>query len=155
MGPGANRGGAVTLPAELDGVVSAYRAAVLAADADALMGLYPDVERVFDAGDRWEYLGLGQWRACVEEWFAGLDPDRFEATSEEVRGDSSGPIAWLAASVRYAALAPSGEVVRSMHNRLTWVLRRTPDGWRVAHEHTSAPVSGPDGRAILSRPAAP
>ncbi len=155
MGPGANRGGAVTLPAELAGVVSAYRAAVLAADADALMGLYSDDARVFDAWDRWEYLGSGQWRACVEEWFAGLGQERVEATFEDVRGEVAGPTAWLAASVRYAALARSGEVVRSMQNRLTWVLRRTPHGWRVAHEHTSAPVGGHDGRAILSRPAAP
>jgi ketosteroid isomerase-like protein len=37
-----------------------------------------------------------------------------------------------------------------MTNRVTWGLRRTPDGWKIAHEHTSAPL-GDDLKGILQR----
>jgi ketosteroid isomerase-like protein len=38
-----------------------------------------------------------------------------------------------------------------MNNRLTWILRKEPDGgWKIAHEHTSAPA-GDEGKVQLRR----
>ena len=38
-----------------------------------------------------------------------------------------------------------------MNNRLTWILRKEPDGaWKIVHEHTSAPV-GDEGKVQLRR----
>jgi ketosteroid isomerase-like protein len=50
-------------------------------------------------------------------------------------------------------VSPSGAELRSMQNRLSWVLCATDDGWRIVHEHTSAPAAGHDGTVILTRPA--
>lgn len=140
------------VPADVAGVIAAYAAAVRAADVDALMALYADDVRVFDTWQRWQYLGAPAWRTAVEEWFGSLGEDVVVATFEEVRAESDDATAWVSAAVRYAAVAPSGDELRSMHNRLTWVLRSGPDGWRVVHEHTSAPADGHDGRVILNRP---
>ena len=41
--------------------------------------------------------------------------------------------------------------MRSMQNRLTWVLMRTDGGWLIVHEHTSVPISFSDTRGILQR----
>jgi ketosteroid isomerase-like protein len=48
-------------------------------------------------------------------------------------------------------VSPDGQELRSMNNRLTWVLRTDPDGeWKIAHEHTSAPA-GDGGKVQLRR----
>lgn len=137
---------------EVISVAEAYGAAVLAADVDALMRLYSDDVRVFDTWDRWEYRGAAAWRASVSAWFGGLGEDRVVATFQDVEVGTSAGVAWLTGSVRYAAVSPSGAELRSMHNRLSWVLRDTAEGWRIVHEHTSAPAAGHDGTVILSRP---
>ncbi len=38
-----------------------------------------------------------------------------------------------------------------MNNRLTWALHRTPDGWKIVHEHTSAPAAFETGKVELHR----
>jgi ketosteroid isomerase-like protein len=39
-----------------------------------------------------------------------------------------------------------------VNNRLTWVLRKTPEGaWKVIHEHASAPVDVGTGKVTLQR----
>ena len=35
-----------------------------------------------------------------------------------------------------------------MHNRLSWVVVKGADGWRVTYEHTSVPI-GPDLKGVL------
>jgi ketosteroid isomerase-like protein len=63
------------------------------------------------------------------------------------------PLAVLNAIVTYAAESPMGEPLRSMQNRLTWVLRESGHVFRIAHEHTSAPIGFEDSKAILARAA--
>ena len=50
----------------------------------------------------------------------------------------------------FAAETPDGTELRSMNNRLTWILRRDGDGWKIVHEHTSAPA-GDEGKVSLRR----
>lgn len=41
--------------------------------------------------------------------------------------------------------------LRSIQNRLTWVLMRREQTWRIVHEHTSAPIGIEDLNAIARR----
>jgi ketosteroid isomerase-like protein len=41
-------------------------------------------------------------------------------------------------------------MLRSLQDRLTWVLVRKGGGWLITHQHTSFPV-GDDLKAILRR----
>ena len=51
----------------------------------------------------------------------------------------------------YRGLSADGEELRSMNNRLTWVLRKDANGvWKIVHEHTSAPA-GDEGKVQLRR----
>lgn len=61
---------------EITGVLDAYAAAVLAKDADALVGLYANDVRVFDLWGQWAYDGATAWRRPVEEWFGSLGDER-------------------------------------------------------------------------------
>lgn len=137
-----------------DRLLSAYRDAVLARDVDALMRLYADDVRVFDTWGVWSYEGRTAWRQMIEGWFGSLGDDRVRVDFSEVRMAAGADCAGLSATVGYAAVSAEGQTLRSMHNRLSWLLQKRGNAWLVVHEHTSAPVGFEDLKAILQRPAA-
>jgi uncharacterized protein (TIGR02246 family) len=134
----------------MEQMLEAYAAAVRAKDVDAFVGLYADDVRSFDLWERWSYDGRDAWRAMVTEWFGSLGDDVVEVEFDEVRTEAGDDVAGVSAFTTYRGISPSGEELRSMNNRLTWVLRRVGDGWKIVHEHTSAPA-GDEGRVQLRR----
>ena len=56
----------------------------------------------------------------------------------------------LTARAIYTAISPTGEELRSMQNRLSWVLKSEGGQWLIIHEHTSVPI-GPDLKGLLQR----
>lgn len=139
-------------PEEIDGVVEAYRAAVLAKDVDAFVALYEDDVSIFEMWGRWSYEGLDAWRGMIEEWFGSLGDELVSVEMDDVRVITGDCVAVVRALVTYRGLSAGGDELRSMDNRLTWGLRRTEAGpWRIAHEHTSAPVDFETAKVILRR----
>ncbi len=136
---------------EIDRVVESYKAAVFAANAEAFMRLYHPAVRVFDTWGVWLYEGAPAWQRAVEGWFTSLGSERVRASFSEVQVLAGQPVAILSAIVTYAAESAHGEPLRSMQNRITWVLRESGHVFRIAHEHTSAPVGFEDSKAILAR----
>jgi len=136
----------------MDEMLDSYAAAVRAKDVDAFVGLYADDVRNFDLWSEWSYDGKEALRGMVAEWFGSLDDDEVVAVSfDEVRSQSGDDVAAVSAFTTFAAVSPDGEELRSMNNRLTWVLRKDADGaWKIAHEHTSAPA-GEEGKVQLRR----
>jgi ketosteroid isomerase-like protein len=118
-----------------------YTAAVRAKDADALLSLYADDVVVFDMWTEVAYRGAPAWRAVVDEWFGSLGDESVAVTFHELV--ERGPLAHML--VRYAGLSPVGEELRSLTNRMTWVV----EGDRVVHEHSSAPADFETGKLIL------
>ena len=127
-----------------------YAAAVWALDAPALMQLYDPEVRVFDTWGLWCHQGAEAWQRAVEGWFRSVGSERVRVRFQDTRTTPGADVAGLSTLVCYAAMSPQGEELRTMHNRLTWLLRRRGHGWRIVHEHTSAPVGFEDGKAILS-----
>ena len=128
-----------------------YAAAVRAKDVDAFVGLYADDVRTFDLWSVWSYDGKPALREMVSEWFGSLGDDEVVAVAfDDVRTRSGGEVAAVSAFTTFTALSPAGEELRSMNNRLTWVLQRDGGSWRIAHEHTSAPA-GAEGKVQLRR----
>lgn len=135
-------------------VVESYKAAVLAADAEAFMRLYHPAVRVFDTWGVWLYDGAAAWQRAVEGWFTSLGSERVRVSFSEVQILAGQPVAALNAIVTYAAESAKGEPLRSIQNRISWVLRETGHVFRIVHEHTSAPVGFEDSKAILARASA-
>jgi uncharacterized protein (TIGR02246 family) len=132
---------------EIDSLPAAYAAAVGGKDVDAFAALYAEDVRVFDLWGSWSYDGLAAWRNAAEEWFRSLGDERVAVHFAEARvGERS-----LSAFVTYRGLSAAGEDLRAMVNRLTWVLERRDDEWKIVHEHTSAPAGLEDGKVQLSR----
>lgn len=134
------------------GMLDAYAAAVWAKDADAFMSLYAPEIRAFDPWGIWSYEGSAAWRRMAEEWFGSLGGERVRVEAEDTRIGPGEQLASLTTFLKYTALADDGRELRSMQNRLTWVLRLEGDGWKIVHEHTSVPVGFEDMKAILTRP---
>ena len=129
-----------------------YARAVNEKDVDALFAMYDDDVCVFDLWGRWSYDGAAAWRAAVSGWFGSLGDERVAVAWDDVRDLVDGDIASVHGLVTYTGLGSDGSELRAMQNRVTWVLRRRGDGgWRIAHEHTSAPADFETGKVTLRR----
>jgi uncharacterized protein (TIGR02246 family) len=137
---------------KMEAMLEAYAAAVRAKDVDAFVGLYADDVRSFDLWTEWSYDGKDALRGMVSEWFGSLgDDEEVVVEFDEVRTADGGDVAGVSAFATYSAVAPDGTRLRSMNNRLTWVLQKDDRGeWKVVHEHTSAPA-GEGGKVQLQR----
>jgi ketosteroid isomerase-like protein len=133
-------------------IFDGYSSAVLAKDTDAFAALYDDAVEVFDMWGTWKISGIAAWRAMADGWFASLGDERVVVSFKDVRSCSSGELASGHATVTYTAIDARGEPVRSLSNRITVAMRRGPTGWKVVHEHTSAPIEHEGLTAILQEP---
>ena len=142
--------------AEIDKTITraleTYRSAVYAKDAAALIRLYDPKVRVFDTWGVWSYEGAASWQLAVEAWFTSLGTERVKVSFDDVQTSGDADFAVVSAVVTYAGQSAQGEPLRSLQNRLTWVLKTSGHVLRIVHEHTSAPVGFDDAKAILQRP---
>lgn len=127
-----------------------YTRAVHGKDAAAFLGLYHPSARVFDTWGVWSYEGEQARRKVIEQWFSSLGEERVAVTFDRLQATVSGELASLTARVIFAAIAADGTELRSMQNRLTWVLKSEAGAWQIIHEHTSVPI-GPDLKGLLAR----
>ena len=133
-------------------VLADYQAAVLAKDVDAFVGLYADDVLVFELWGRWAH-DFASWREMATGWFAFLGDERCLVEAADVTCRVSGDMALLTAFLTYRAVDADGQALRSLDNRLSWVLRERDGRWQVVHEHTSVPIAHADGRGLFKRPA--
>jgi len=131
--------------------IERYRSAVRAKDVDAFAALYADDVRVFDAWGTWFYSGAAAWRTVVAGWFSSLGTDIVEVLFSDTKIEAGEEMATLASIVSYSNRSDTGAELRSMENRITWVLVRRAGAWRIAHEHSSAPIDLADLKARLHR----
>lgn len=136
----------------MEEMLTAYAAAVRAKDVEAFLDLYADDVRNFDLWSVWSYDGKPAVREMVTEWFGSLQDDETVVVKfDDVRTETGAEVTALSAFTTFAAESPDGTELRSMNNRLTWILRKERDGaWKIAHEHTSAPA-GDEGKVQLRR----
>src|SRR5436853_6852215 len=112
----------------MEKMLDKYAAAVRAKDVDAFVGLYADDVRTFDLWSVWSYDGKDAFHGMVAEWFGSLGDDVVAVESDEVRTQAGEGVRGLSAFLTYRGLSAVGEELRSMNNRLTWVLRKGADG---------------------------
>jgi uncharacterized protein (TIGR02246 family) len=131
-------------------LLDSYAAAARAKDVEAFLDLYADDVRSFDLWGVWSYDGKDALRAMVTEWFGSVGTDQIAVEFADVRTEEGADVAGVSAFTRFSGITEAGVEERSMNNRLTWILRRDGDGWKITHEHSSAPV-GDDGKVSLRR----
>ena len=114
------------------------------------IALYETNARVFDMWGTWVYPSADAWRESVNGWFSSLGAEQVMVDFEDVRTIEDQDLAMIHAFVTYSEVS-AGTGSRAMVNRLTWALRRTEGGWKIVHEHTSAPVDFKSAKVILHR----
>jgi len=136
----------------IEQMLKVYANAVYTKDVDSYIGLYDEDTRVFDLWGRWLYTGSAEWRKPAQEWFGSLGTDRSSPEFHDVQIEVGDGVAAMHAFITYKGLSAEGKELRSMDNRITWVLRKNRDGaWKVIHEHTSAPADFESGKVTLRR----
>ena len=140
---------------DLARMLATYESAVFNKDVKTLMHIYDPSVRVFDAWGVWLYEGSDAWQRAVEGWFTSLGDERVKVTFEDVKSWVSKEVTSVCAVVTYAGVSAAGKELRSMQNRVTWVLRTSGHLARIVHEHTSAPIGFEDSKAILVRSKTP
>jgi uncharacterized protein (TIGR02246 family) len=128
-----------------------YKAAVYAKDVEAFVALFDQDARIFDMWVEWSYEGIASWRGMVEQWFGSLNSDRDVVEFDDAKATVSGDVAVVHAFVRFTALSAEGKALRTMQERLTWTLVQKDGLWKIAHQHTSAPVDFKTLKVILLR----
>lgn len=152
IGPVCRAGGFVM--ESIEQVLAGYASAVRAKDVDGLVALFATDVCVFDMWGRWSYDGADAWRGMAEEWFGSLGDEQVAVEFDNVETVPGDDLAIVHAFVTYKGLSAEGAELRAMNNRLTWGLRKTADGgWKIVHEHTSAPVDVDTGKVQLQRAA--
>ena len=136
-------------------ILAAYQAAVLAKDVDAFVALFADDVHVFDIWGPWSQQGIAGWREMATGWFGSLGDERVVVEADDVRTRVAGDIATLTAFLTFRAVDAQGHALRSLDNRLSWVLRRQAGCWKVAQEHTSIPIDSATGKGRFKRPETP
>jgi ketosteroid isomerase-like protein len=126
-----------------------YARAVMAKDVNAFMALYHPGVRVFDAWDVWSYEGEQARRKVIEGWFRSLGEERVAVTFDRTQAITTSEMVLFSARVVYAAISSTGAELRSMQNRLTWVLGPHEGVWKITHEHTSVPI-GAELKGLLA-----
>jgi uncharacterized protein (TIGR02246 family) len=132
-------------------VFEGYKTAVFEKDVEAFLGHYTEDIHIFDMWGKWSYKGIQAWREMVTGWFGSLGDERVVVDFDDVQINCTDDIAVAHAYVTFKALSSDGKELRSMNNRLTLALKRTNNGWKVFHEHSSAPIDGDTLQVMLKR----
>jgi uncharacterized protein (TIGR02246 family) len=129
----------------------AYQTAVFAKNIEAYAELFDADVHVFDMWEQWSCQGLAAWRKMAADWLGSLGTDRVVVEFADIHVTTSPDLAFAHAIVTFRAVAPDGKKLREMQNRLTWVLSHRPGGWKIVHQHTSAPIDPTTAKVILKK----
>ena len=132
-------------------ICDGYKRAVYEKDVEAFLSLYDPEARVFDTWGVWSYEGETERRRVIEKWFSSLGEERVRVTIDRVQVVAADQLATLSARAVYVALSATGEELRGMQNRLTWVIKPEGRTWKIIHEHTSVPIGFADLKGMLQR----
>ena len=130
----------------------AYQTAVYGKDVDAFVELFDADIFAFDMWGQWSYQGIDAWRKMAAGWLGSLGTDRVVVEFADIHVTTASDLAYAHATVTFRAVDLDGKKLREMQNRLTWALAYSPGGWKIVHQHTSAPVDPATGKLILKKP---
>ncbi len=134
---------------EIDDFFTQYQEAVWRKDAAALIDLYDPAAVHFDMWDTGFFKGSAEWKKGIEDWLGSLGEERVKIQFEMVEMHRNENVAFGSALIQFEAHSPEGQILRAMKNRITLGFIRKGAGWKVVHQHISAPVSSENLTAIL------
>lgn len=121
-------------------MIESYKEAVLTKNVDSFCAIYDSDVHIFDMWGQWSMRGIDAWRTMAQGWFSSVGTEQVIVDANNIESVITNDVAVGHAIFTYTAVSAEGEKLRSLDNRITVVLKRTGDSWKVIHEHTSAPI---------------
>jgi ketosteroid isomerase-like protein len=106
-------------------------------DVDAIISLITPDYIGFGFGQEGKVIGEKLYRASLEREFAQCESLKLQYTWMAI--SSEGPVAWVASECTLTAIA--GGKIHTYPGRMTTILKREGEEWRLALNHFSVPGS--------------
>ena len=134
---------------EIEDFFEDYKNAVWQKDATMLLKLYDNEVVSFDMWDIGYYKTLNEWTPEIENWLSSLGEEKVKVDFEMIKVFKSDINGFASGLIKFQAINTQGAVLRKMKNRITVGFSRFESGWKVVHQHVSAPVTSENLTAIL------
>jgi ketosteroid isomerase-like protein len=134
---------------EIEDFFEDYKNAVWQKDATTLLKLYDNEVVSFDMWDIGYYKTLNEWTPEIENWLSSLGEEKVKVDFEIIKVFKSDTNGFASGLIEFQAINTQGAVLRKMKNRITVGFSRFENGWKVVHQHVSAPVTSENLTAIL------
>ena len=135
---------------EIKDFFTIYQTSAWHKDTAAMIDLYDKQVVIFDMWDQGFHSDLSDWTKSIEDWFGSLGNEKVKVKFEMIKINQSGSVGFASALIQYQAISSDGVVLRSMKNRITLGFSKFEEGWKVIHQHTSAPISSNDLTGVLN-----
>lgn len=137
---------ALTHHPEIDGLLAAIDAALHAKDLHALAACYDPNVVVFDIGS--QVVGYEAFAALWEQCFPYF-PEPIGVERKDMHATIGADVACLSFLCRVSGMPESDGPETKSWFRTTTALRKTDDGWKVTHDHSSMPYNCMDNKITL------
>jgi ketosteroid isomerase-like protein len=134
---------------EIEDFFEDYKNAVWQKDATMLLKLYDNEVVSFDMWDIGYFKTLNEWTSEIENWLSSLGEEKVKVEFEMIKVFKSNTNGFANGLIEFQAINSQGAVLRKMKNRITAGFSRFKNGWKVVHQHISAPVTSENLTAIL------
>ena len=134
---------------EIEDFFRIYQISAWSKDTAAMIDLYNEQAVIFDMWDQGYILNSSEWTKTIKDWLGSLGEEKVKVAFEKLTIHQSNNIGFASALIQFQAISTEGAVLRSMKNRITLGFSKFENGWKVIHQHTSAPISSSGLSAIL------
>jgi len=134
---------------EIEDFFKIYQKSAWDKDASAMISLYDEHALIFDMWDQGYISNSSEWSKIITDWLGSLGEEKVKVEFEMVKIHQSGTVGFASALIVFQAISGEGAVLRGMKNRISLGFSKFEDGWKVIHQHTSAPISSDGLTAIL------
>src|SRR4051812_26576706 len=115
---------------QVESLFDTYKRAVFEKNVGAFTSIFDENVRIFDMW-HWAYNGLVSWRDMAKGWFSSLKTETVLVSFDDIQIQETAEMACASAFVRFAAISDTGEELRHLQNRLTWVAQKKNGTWKI------------------------
>lgn len=117
-----------------------YKNAAWNKDVKQMVGLYHENVVIFDMWEHGFQKGLKAWSLEISNWLESLGDEKVKVDFEMISIQEESMVGFASALVSFQALGLDQTILRGMKNRISLGYIRDKSGWKVVHQHTSAPI---------------
>lgn len=132
-------------------ILNSYKKFVEEKNIEGFVSLFSDKAQIFDLWSVWSYNGLQGWKEMASDWLGSLGEEKLGVDFEDIQSKVTSQMAWISCTVRFTAYSSDGARLRSLQNRMTFILELEHELWKITHHHSSAPVDHQTLKVILKK----